>query len=198
MSDKLATERKWFIRAYIPVDPDDKTGMELEAAIEELKEVRQLQPENRYELVSADEDEIYLIGQPPQDPIYHERFFPPLGVASHQVTENITMTIIDDYFTLQKRIHKYFGYVEDWVVLPMEDSREFLWKLEREGPGVVRFALTKEVLDSAGEYYEDQIYTQQFLPRWVYRAKELTMVCVDTQTDGNRFLRIFDNQKEQL
>lgn len=44
--------------------------------------------------------------------------------------------------------------------------------------------------------YECQIYTQRFLPKWVYRADELTMICVDTQTDGNKFLMIFDNAKE--
>ena len=45
--------------------------------------------------------------------------------------------------------------------------------------------------------YSDEIYTQQSLKKWVYRADDYTMVCVDTHTDGNQFLRIFDNAKER-
>ena len=60
------------------------------------------------------------------------------------------------------------------------------------------FAETPEQLDDAdGNYYEDEIYTQRFLPKWVYRGEDYTMVCVDTHTDGNQFLRIFDNLKER-
>ena len=35
--------------------------------------------------------------------------------------------LIDDYFALQKKVHEAFGYVEDWVSIPMEDSRESVW-----------------------------------------------------------------------
>jgi hypothetical protein len=44
--------------------------------------------------------------------------------------------------------------------------------------------------------YAAEIYTQRFLPKWVYRGAEYTMVCVDTRTDGNKFLMVFDNKKE--
>ena len=106
---------------------------------------------------------------------------------------------IDNYFKIQKEIFKHFGYVEDWVSIPIEDSREYYWFLEGEGPGFVRFSETKRKLsdEDAMDYYEDEIWTQRFLPKWVYRSKSLTMVVVDTHTDGNKFLRIFDNSKEQ-
>jgi len=108
------------------------------------------------------------------------------------------MKLLDDYFELQEQIYKYFDYHEDWVVIPIEDTREYFWRLDGAGPGTIRFADTEELLnDPNKDYYENSIYTQRFLDKWVYRAKDYTMICVDTHTDGNRFLQIFDNNKER-
>ena len=106
------------------------------------------------------------------------------------------MSKITDYFKLRQDVFDYFGYVEDWVALPLEDSTQYVWKLTEDE---VYFADTKEKLDdeNAGDYYSNDIYTQRFLPKWVYRADDYTMVVVDTHTDGNKFLQIFDNTKEQ-
>jgi len=110
------------------------------------------------------------------------------------------MKPLDDYFKIQKEIYDYFGYEEDWVVIPLDDCREYYWILfEKEnGSGFVRFHENKEtILDQEGmNYYQHPIYTQRFLPKWVYRTEDYTMICVDTQTDGNRFLSVFDNSKE--
>jgi hypothetical protein len=109
------------------------------------------------------------------------------------------MKLLDDYFKLQKQIHDQFGYKEDWVVIPLDDCTECYWYLSGEGSGdYVRFAETIEKLLSDGDYYENEIYTQRHLPKWVYRDDKYghTMVCVDTRTDGNKFLQIFDNTKE--
>lgn len=106
------------------------------------------------------------------------------------------MKLLDDYFAAREQVFAYFGYVEDWRVIPIEDSREYFWRLDGEGPGSVRYAQTEQALDD-DDGYEDEIYTQRHLPKWVYRGPEYTMVCVDTHTDGNQFLRIFDNAKER-
>jgi len=45
-------------------------------------------------------------------------------------------------------------------------------------------------------FYRNDIYTQRFLSKWVYRGEDYTMICVDTHTDGNKFLQIFNNKKE--
>jgi hypothetical protein len=55
--------------------------------------------------------------------------------------------------------------------------------------------LTKELVEG-GATYSAVIYRQRFLPKWVYRKDDFTMICADTQTDGNKYLMIFDNQKE--
>ncbi len=108
------------------------------------------------------------------------------------------MKLLDDYFKIQQQIYNYFGYKEDWVVIPIEDSTEYYWRLDGEGQGEIIYAETEELLDDpAGNYYVHSIYTQRFLPKWVYRADDYTMICVDTHTDGNKFLQIFDNQKER-
>lgn len=111
------------------------------------------------------------------------------------------MKALDDYFKLQAEIFEYFDYVEDWRVIPIQDNRGFYWQLDGEGPGVVRYAdkaetLNPEAIEAGADYYEDSIYTQRFLPKWVYRGDDYTMVCSDPHVDCNQFLRIFENSKE--
>lgn len=108
------------------------------------------------------------------------------------------MTMLNDYFTLQQKIYDHFGYQENWQVIPFYDASEYFWKLDCEEHGVVKFARTvNELANETGEYYENEIYNQQQLQKCIYRAHDYTMVCVDTKTDGNKFLQIFDNTKER-
>lgn len=108
------------------------------------------------------------------------------------------MKLLDDYFAIQKQIFDHFGYVEDWAVIPLDDARDSYWRLDGEGPGEVCFADSEDELNSeTGNYYVNSIYTQWHLKKWVYRAADFTMICVDTHTDGNKFLKIFDNTKER-
>ena len=106
------------------------------------------------------------------------------------------MKLLDDYFDLQKEIYDYFGYTENWVAIPLEDATEYYWFMPNDN--CVRFSETKDKLhnEEAGEYYENQIYTQRFLSKWVYLGENYTMICVDTRTDGNKFLMVVDNKKE--
>ena len=132
------------------------------------------------------------------------------------------MKVLDNYLKFQKELFAYFGYVEDWVAIPIDDARDYYWFVEQgehgahPGKGRVGFAESKEVLMQAFQatggrgvlhveycglpipeaYYENSIYTQRFLPKWVYEGEEYTMICVDTHTDGNKFLQIFDNSKK--
>ena len=106
---------------------------------------------------------------------------------------------ISEYFDLRKKVFEHFDYVEDWVNIPLEDCRGYHWFLEGDGPGEIFYSekrLTIEMI-GAGDHYQSEIYTQRFLSKWVYRAEKYTMVCMDTRTDGNKFLGIFENCKEQ-
>ncbi len=103
--------------------------------------------------------------------------------------------MFDEYFRLQEKIYEYFGFVEDWVVLPLDDRRECFWLLIDEAS--VQYSKNKEdIINDTGDYCEDEIYKQRFYKQWIYRGKEYSMIMVDTHTDGNRFLAIFDNIKE--
>jgi hypothetical protein len=114
------------------------------------------------------------------------------------------MKALDKYLALQKEIFNYFGYHEDWVVIPIDDRREMYWQLLEPGDsthsrGSVMYHIKPLTNESVadGETFEDEIYTQRFLPKWVYRGEDYTMICVNPRTDGNKFLAIFNNAKEQ-
>lgn len=111
------------------------------------------------------------------------------------------MKLLTDYFALQKQIFEYFGYQEDWKVIPLDDQTEQHWMviLNESGGGAYVYSpdpFTEESVKAGAAIYGGSIYTQRFLPKWVYRGEEYTMVCADTHTDGNKFLMIFDNSKE--
>jgi hypothetical protein len=106
-------------------------------------------------------------------------------------------TLLNNYFELRNQIFAYFGYVEDWRVLPLDDSTDYYWYLEGDGPGSVHFADSeKELKNQEGNYYVNEIYTQRHLKKWVYRGEQYTMVVVDG-TDENKFLKIFSNANER-
>jgi hypothetical protein len=108
------------------------------------------------------------------------------------------MQLLDQYFEIQQKIFEFFGYVEDWRVIPLDDCRDKFWRLSGQGPGTLHYADSeRELLEQSGNYYEDEIYTQRHLPRWVYRGDGFTMVSCDPHTDGNKFLRVLDNTKER-
>jgi hypothetical protein len=116
--------------------------------------------------------------------------------------------VVDRFFEARKAIFAHIGYIEDWRVLPIDDSRDQFWAVDTHEREWVKFSPSREALaywladhdDEYGSYgnvlYKNVIYTQRHLPKWIYRGKELTLVVVDTQTDGNKLLQIFRNENE--
>ena len=96
---------------------------------------------------------------------------------------------INNYFELQDKIYKYFKYEEDWCVIPIDDCREYCWQ-------IVGYGVKFWPPDKKDEVYENSMYAQNFSNKWVYRGKDLTMICCNTHTDGNKFLCIFSNNLE--
>lgn len=111
------------------------------------------------------------------------------------------MQILDEYNIKRQEIFDYFGYVEDWVVIPLDDSTMYYWRLnqEEDGSGFVEYDEIDPLIgnDFFEFDYQDEIYTQRFLSKWVYHGKEYTMICCNPGVDGNKFLRIFDNSKQR-
>lgn len=115
---------------------------------------------------------------------------------------------VDEFFAARAAIFEHVGYREDWRVLPLEDSRDQFWTVDAKEVAWVKFSPQRDALtywlekhpDEYGPYgqvlYENSIYTQRFLPKWVYRGAELTLVVADTHTDGNKYLQLFRNENE--
>lgn len=108
---------------------------------------------------------------------------------------------IDVYFDRKRAVHKAFGYKPDWVEIPLCDARQMFWMLfGGEGPGARAVwsdePMTVESIRDGARIWSGPVYTQRFLEKWVYRMDTHVLVAVNTQTDGNKFLMIFDATKE--
>lgn len=115
---------------------------------------------------------------------------------------------IDDYFTLLQEVYDFFGYREDWCTFPIVDHRDDHWdiiKMEKiegsqdayRGYVIIHDNLMRNEDVLKGLITAFPIYTQRFLNKWVYETERYTMILVDTRTDGNKYLAIFDNEKRQ-
>ena len=114
--------------------------------------------------------------------------------------------IVDSFFDAREAIFEHVGYVEDWRVLPLDDSRDQFWAVDAHEREWVKFSPSREALvywlehDDYGSHgdklYENAIYTQRHLTKWVFRGEELTLAVTDTNTDGNKYLQLFRNENE--
>jgi hypothetical protein len=103
------------------------------------------------------------------------------------------LELLDKYFGIREEVFNYFGYVEDWSLFSLDDSTRFFWEFDSENDDVVRFADTeKELMSQEGNYYEHTV-----LGKRVYAGEGYTMIKVDTHTDGNRLLQVFDNARRR-
>lgn len=110
------------------------------------------------------------------------------------------MKELDDYFAAERKVHDFFGFEGCWRVFPLEDMRKCFWYVDEDGQEV-KFDYSEEpFLDKdLGPQYSNSIISPDFSPEdspGVYRKDGYTMIVVDTQCDGNKFLAIFDNTKE--
>ena len=104
------------------------------------------------------------------------------------------MSLMENYNSALQAIYDHVGFVEDWVVYPINDATKFYWKIEGN---IVYFADSPEELKSEkGNFYSDEIYPQRFYKEHIYKGQSYTMIFCDPQTDGMKWFRIFDNSKE--
>lgn len=92
---------------------------------------------------------------------------------------------LDAYFAAKDRVHEGFKY---WMLVGGEGvGAQCIYSDE---------PFTEKSIQAGKTIYSGSVYTQRFLPKWVYRTKTHVMVAVDTHTDGNRFLMVFDAARE--
>ena len=103
----------------------------------------------------------------------------------------MSLKLIEEYQKALNAIYEHVGFVEDWVVCPLDEQIESYWYV---GNCIVRFSDTIEQFFSDGDYYEDDIYTQRFYSKWIYEGADFTMVFCDPNVDGMKWFRLFDNK----
>jgi len=103
--------------------------------------------------------------------------------------------LLQNYNRALEALYKHVGFVEDWVVYPIEDRSGMYWQIVDNQ--YVKWALTKKLF-AADNCYEEPIDRQRFYEKWVYEGKKLTMIMVNTQTDGNKFFAFYSNNRRLL
>lgn len=102
------------------------------------------------------------------------------------------MSLIIDYNFAKLSLYNHVGFVEDWVVCPIDDCTNYYWGVDED---CCIYAETIEQFKSEGDYYKDDIYKQCHYSKWVYEGKDFTMVMCNPNVDGVRWFRFFDNKK---
>jgi hypothetical protein len=100
------------------------------------------------------------------------------------------MNIIENYNKAYKALLDHVGLNEDWVVCPIDMNVDMIWEVDEY---TCKYAKSVDQFLSDGDYYEDEIYTQRFYPKWVYEGKEYTLVFCNPGVDGMKWWRVFKN-----
>lgn len=105
--------------------------------------------------------------------------------------------LLNEYQALERKIFEHFGYEEGWSVFPLADHRGQWWYIERDEV-IFQHASHLHTLENvaAGKFCKSEIHSSRHIKSAVMRTERHTMICVDTCTDGNKFLAIFDNEYE--
>lgn len=103
-----------------------------------------------------------------------------------------------------QNIYDYFGYEEKCHVIPIDDRTHYFWDNETD---YVVFCENKKSMiwndkknkwtckKKCNDFYTDK-YFHEGNGKNIYFGKKFTMIVVDTRTDGNSFLAIYDNNKQ--
>lgn len=105
------------------------------------------------------------------------------------------MELINNYQEALQAIYDHVGFVEDWVVYPIDDQTDKFW--DTDGEGVWYADSEEEFVNEDGNFYWDVVYTQRFYSKHVYEGDELTMIFCDPSVDGMKWFRIFLNNNRR-
>lgn len=93
--------------------------------------------------------------------------------------------LLDAYAKAEKSILDHVGYEHGWAVYPIDDLTDYPWAIH----------------ENELYYWNEDflLYTAPMLyingKNKICKGSELSLVVMDTQTDGNVFLGILDNNK---
>lgn len=100
--------------------------------------------------------------------------------------------LLKNYNKALKDIYDHVGFVEDWVVYPIEDSTDYIYNYNNDEVWYIdkKHFYSGNINDNL---YSNEIYEQRFYNKWIYVGEEYTLMIVDTRVDGNKFFQIFKN-----
>lgn len=107
-------------------------------------------------------------------------------------------SIIEKYKSSLVELFNHVGFIEDYVLCPIDICMDYYWELVFEGdsPSSIIYSEDINKIFSDGEYYQDDIYKQRFYDKHVYRGEEFTMVFCNPHLDGVKWFRFFNNKLE--
>lgn len=103
--------------------------------------------------------------------------------------------LMQNYNKALQDLYDHVGFKEDWVVCPIDDCTDKYWYVNEDWKEVHYANTIRELKDQDGNYYADNIYTQRFYRKWIYRGEDVTLIFCDPHVDGVQWFRIFDNDK---
>lgn len=110
------------------------------------------------------------------------------------------MSHLNQYFDLHSKSCNSVGYADNWEMMPLNSCTNYYWAIK--DLQVVYSEHRKDILDymEKGVYKEnlfiDNIYSPQFLTRYIYRTVNFTLVYCISDINKSRVLRVFDNTRE--
>lgn len=124
----------------------------------------------------------------------NDEFADLLRVIKYEGKNKLHMknNIIENYKKALNDLYEHVGFVEDWVVYPIDDQTDMIWCCDGK---TVKSAETLEQMNSDGDYYLDDVYTQRFYKKHIYEGKDYTMIFCDPGVDEMKWFRVFDNTK---
>ena len=102
--------------------------------------------------------------------------------------------LLTNYFDMRQSVFEMFGYKEDWRSFPLEDCRDYYWRMVNET--TIDYCDDEHFRDE--NTYRGYIYTYRHLSKYIYETTELTMCLIDTRCDFNIFLMVFSNEKKVI
>lgn len=106
--------------------------------------------------------------------------------------------LLSRYNELESQILNYFGYQQEWTMLPLDDMTMMSWMLVTNRVIWSDKPLTVEIIKD-GEIYDAFAFAAfNMVQRWVWEKEDYTLLRVDTRSDNNYLLMVFDNSRRVI
>ena len=90
-----------------------------------------------------------------------------------------------------------FGVPDTWFTMYPEDHLSDYWFLMGRHKVVASDQpFTEESIEKGDIIYVNDIFTYRDFSQYVWRKHGLVLISVDTRTDGNKYLGLFDEDRE--